>query len=311
EQVASSTDPKTGLPVHSLYGETRRPTGKMLEGIDTLVYDIQDVGVRFYTYETTLAYLLEEAAKRGIKVVVLDRVNPINGWMVEGPALEKNAASFVGYFPGSPVRHGMTVGELALLFNQENRIGADLTVVPIKGWYRDQWFDDTNMPWINPSPNMRNLIQATLYPGIGAIEYSNLSVGRGTDTPFEQLGAPWIDGRQLAAMLNARQIPGIRFYPTSFTPTASKYQGERCQGVFLIVTDRQAMRPVRVGIEVASAIHKLYGDRFQIDPNLRLIGAESTIVAIKRGDDPARIAASWAADEGRWRLLRMKYLVYR
>ncbi len=309
--IKSDRDQKTGLPIYSLYGETNRPTGEMLEGIDTLVYDIQDVGVRFYTYETTLAYVLEEAAKRKIKVVVLDRVNPINGWMVEGPALDKEVASFVGYFPGSPIRHGMTVGELALLFNEEKQIRADLTVVPIAGWRRDLWFDDTNMPWVNPSPNMRNLLQAMLYPGIGAIEYSNLSVGRGTDTPFQQVGAPWIDGRRLAARLNARQIPGVTFYPTWFTPTSSKYQGERCGGVFIVITDREALRPVRVGVEVAAAIHGLYGDQLQLDPNVKLFGTDKVLTAIKKGEDPARIAASWAADEGRWRLLRNKYLVYR
>lgn len=309
--IKSGRDTRTGLTIHSLYGETTRPTEAMLNGIDTLVYDIQDVGVRFYTYETTLAFILEEAAKRKIKVVVLDRVNPINGWMVEGPALDKDAASFVGYFPGSPIRHGMTVGELALLFNAEREIRADLTVVPIAGWRRDHWFDDTTMPWVNPSPNMRNLIQATLYPGIGAIEYSNLSVGRGTDTPFEHVGAPWIDGRRLAARLNARRIPGITFYPTWFTPTASKYKGERCGGVFMIVTDREALRPVRVGVEMASAIYALYGDKLQLDPNVKLFGTDKVLTAIKKGEDPARIAASWAADEGRWRLLRNKYLVYR
>ncbi|MBP1635913.1 MAG: pbpE 6, partial [Acidobacteria bacterium] len=268
EVIKSSKDPKTGLPIYSLHGDTTRPTEQMLAGIDTLVYDIQDVGVRFYTYETTLGYVLEEAAKRKIKVVVLDRVNPINGWEVEGPALARTATSFVGYFPGAPIRHGMTVGELALLFNAENGIGADLAVVPIAGWRRDSWFDDTGMPWVNPSPNMRNLNQATLYPGIGAIEYSNLSVGRGTDTPFEQVGAPWIDGRRLAARLNARQVPGIRFYPTSFTPGDSKYKGERCGGVFMVVTDREALRPVRVGVEVASAIYGLYGDKLKLDPNV-------------------------------------------
>ena len=309
--VKSGKDQKTGLTVHSLYGETTRPTEAMLEGIDTLVYDIQDVGVRFYTYETTLAYVLEEAAKRKVKVVVLDRVNPINGWMVEGPALDKGTTSFVGYFPGSPVRHGMTVGELALLFNAEKGIRADLTVVPIAGWRRDDWFDDTNMPWISPSPNMRNLIQATLYPGIGAIEYSNLSVGRGTDTPFEQVGAPWIEGRRLAARLNARRIPGITFYPTWFLPTASKYKGERCGGVFMMVTDREALRPVRVGVEIAAAIYGLYGDKLELDPNVKLFGTDKVLTAIKKGEDPARIAASWSADEGRWRLLRNKYLVYR
>ena len=190
----------------------------MLKGVDTLVVDLQDIGARFYTYMTTMAYVMEEAAKRNIGVVVLDRVNPINGVQIEGPALDKAQVGFTGYFPAMPIRHGMTMGELAELFNAENKIGADLTVVKLRNWRRDQWFDMTGQPWINPSPNMRNLIQATLYPGIGAIEGTNISVGRGTDTPFEQVGAPWIDGVQLADALNARNLPGIRFYPVRFTP---------------------------------------------------------------------------------------------
>ena len=201
--VPAETDDATGLPIYSLYGDTRRPTTAMLEGIDTLVIDLQDIGARFYTYMTTMAFVMEEAAKRKLPVVVLDRPNPVNGFQVEGPALDKAALSFVGYFP-MPIRHGMTLGELARLFNAENKIGADLTVVPLKNWRREDWFDDTGLPWINPSPNMRNLVQATLYPGIGAIEDTNLSVGRGTDTPFEQVGAPWVDGVKLADALNAR-----------------------------------------------------------------------------------------------------------
>ena len=311
ENIASARDQKSGLPIHSLYGDTRRPTDQMLEGIDTLVYDIQDVGVRFYTYETTLAYLLEEAAKRKVKVVVLDRVNPINGWLVEGPALEKALASFVGYFPTSPIRHGMTVGELAKLFNAEQKIGADLTVVPVKGWRRDMWFDHTGLPWIGPSPNMRNLNEATLYPGVGALEYGNISVGRGTDTPFEHIGAPWIGGRALAAALNGRQLPGIRFYPTSFTPTASKFKGERCEGVFMMVTDRHALRPVRLFVEIAAALVKLHPGQFEIDANAKLVGSSAVLTRIKAGEDPGRIAASFSDDEGRWRLLRAKYLIYR
>ena len=185
----------------------------MLAGIDTLVFDVQDVGVRFYTYTATMAYVMEEAAKRGLQVVVLDRPNPINGWQIEGPASEEPVGTFISYLPSMPVRHGMTLGELAKLFNDERKIGAKLTVVNAEHWRRDDWFDQTGLSWINPSPNMRNLNQATLYPGIGAIEYSNVSVGRGTDQPFEQIGAPWIDGRGLAAALNGRGLPGIRFYP--------------------------------------------------------------------------------------------------
>jgi uncharacterized protein YbbC (DUF1343 family) len=307
--VPSSRD-ETGLAINSLYGETRRPTPAMLEGIDTIVIDLQDIGARFYTYMTTMAYVMEEAAKHKISVVVLDRPNPVNGFQIEGPTLDKSALSFVGYFP-MPIRHGMTLGELAKLFNAENKIGADLTVIPLRNWNRDEWFDSTGLPWINPSPNMRNLIQATLYPGIGAIEGTNVSVGRGTDTPFEQVGAPWIDGVALADALNGRGLPGVRFYPVRFTPSASKYANEECGGVFMIVTDRSAIHPVRVGLEVAAMLHKLYGSKYEVEAAERLFGSKEGLARIRSGDDPASIASSWAAGEARWRLLRNKYLLYR
>jgi uncharacterized protein YbbC (DUF1343 family)/CubicO group peptidase (beta-lactamase class C family) len=306
----SSVDDKTGLPIHSLYGETRRPTPEMLDGLDTIVIDLQDIGARFYTYMTTMAYVMEEAAKRKIAVVVLDRPNPINGFQIEGPLLDEAQLSFTGYMP-MPIRHGLTIGELARLFNAERNIGADLTVVPMRNWQRDDWFDESGLPWINPSPNMRNLIQATVYPGIGAFESTNISVGRGTDTPFEQIGAPWIDGVALAGALNARLIPGVRFYPVRFTPSSSKYAGEECQGVFMIVTDRAALRPVRLGVEIASMLQRLYGSRFELELAGRLFGSRDSIARIRAGQDPAAIAASWGADESRWRLLRAKYLLYR
>ena len=309
EAVSSSRDEKTGLPIYSLYGETRRPTDAMLQGIDTLVYDIQDVGVRFYTYETTLAYVMEEAAKRHIRVVVLDRVNPIDGFTIEGPTLDTSLLGFVGYFP-MPVRHGMTVGELAKLFNGENHIGADLTVIPVKGWTRGQWFDETGVPWVNPSPNLRNMNEAALYPGVALVEGTNVSVGRGTDAPFEQVGAPWIDGPKLAAALDARRLPGVRFYPTSFTPASSRFKGERCSGIYLIVTDRGALEPVRLGVEIASAIYRQHASAFEIDRMLPLLGSPRTLERIKSLEDPAKIAQSWANDDARWRLLRAKYLIY-
>jgi uncharacterized protein YbbC (DUF1343 family)/CubicO group peptidase (beta-lactamase class C family) len=310
ENVASSRDDKTGLPIHSLYGTTRRPTDAMLQGIDTLVVDLQDVGVRFYTYSTTMAYVLEEAAKRHLPVVVLDRPDPVNGFDIEGPLLDASAVSFIGYMP-MPVRHGLTMGELARLYNGENHIGADLTVVAMKNWRRDDWFDETSLPWFNPSPNMRNLVAATLYPGVGALEYSNISVGRGTDTPFEQLGAPWIDGPALSAALNAHELPGVRFYPVTFTPAAGqKFGGEECHGVFLIVTDRDRLRPVRVGVEIAAALVKAYGGKFTLEQSASLIGASATIEKIRAGVDPAQIAASWRGDEEKWRLLRSRYLLY-
>jgi uncharacterized protein YbbC (DUF1343 family)/CubicO group peptidase (beta-lactamase class C family) len=309
--VPSEVDQKTRLPIHSLYGDTRRPTAAMLEGVNALVVDLQDIGARFYTYMTTMAYVMEEAAKRSIPVYVLDRPNPVNGYQIEGPTLDKGMIGFTGYFPAMPVRHGMTLGELARLFNAENKIGAALTVVEMRNWDRNQWFDETGLPWINPSPNMRNLIQATVYPGIGAIEGTNISVGRGTDTPFEQIGAPWIDGVQLAGLLNGRGIPGARFYPVRFTPASSKYAKEECQGVFIVVTDRAALRPVRLGAEIAAALHKLYGTRYELESAERLFGSRDGLTRIRAGEDPAAIAASWAAGEARWRLLRAKYLLYR
>ena len=308
--VPSSRDEKTGLPIHSLYGETRRPTDAMLQGLDTIVIDLQDIGARFYTYHATMGLVMEEAAKRQIAVVVLDRPNPINGWQIEGPGPDATAAGFTAYHP-MPVRHGMTMGELARVFNAEKAIGVDLTVVPTENWRRDFWFDETALPWVNPSPNMRNLNQAALYPGIGAIEWSNISVGRGTEQPFEQLGAPWIDGPRLASALNARGLPGIRFYPVSFTPASSKYAGQECHGVFIVITNRAVLAPVRVGLEVAAALARLFGDEYQLENTDRLLGSRDSLERVIRGDDPAAVAATWGAAEARWRRLRAKYLIYR
>ncbi len=308
--VPSSRDEATGLPIHSLYGATRRPTAEMLNGLDAIVIDLQDIGTRFYTYMTSMAYVLEEAAPRKLKVFVLDRPNPIGGVQIEGPALDQTAVGFTGYLPQMPIRHGLTLGELARLFNAERKINADLTVIAMRNWQRDDWFDDTGLWWINPSPNMRTLYAATLYPGIGAFESANLSVGRGTDTPFEHVGAPWIDGARLSDALNARAIPGVRFYPVSFTPTASKFANELCQGVFIVVTDRDAVRPVRVGVELASALLKLFPGRFEVDAAARLFGSTDGLARLKAGEDPAAIAASWSGAEARWRLLRAKYLLY-
>ena len=307
--VSSSRDTRTGLPIHSLYGETRRPTAEMLQQLDTLVVDLQDVGARFYTYATTMAYLLEEAAPRGIRVMVLDRPNPIGGVEVEGPILDASSTGFTGYFP-APVRHGLTLGELARLFNTERGIGADLEVVAMRGWRRATWFDQTGLRWVNPSPNMRNLHQALLYPGIGAIEGSNLSVGRGTDTPFEQIGAPWIDGPELAVELNTRRLPGVRVYPLEFRPDSTRFAGELCEGVFFVVTDRAAFRPVRLGLEVAAALYRLYGDQFDLDELANLLGSRDTLARIRAGDPPWEIAAGWAEGEASWRRLAVPYLLY-
>jgi uncharacterized protein YbbC (DUF1343 family)/CubicO group peptidase (beta-lactamase class C family) len=308
--VPSSVDERTGLPILSLYGATARPTDEMLSGLDAVVIDLQDVGTRFYTYTTSMAYVMEECAARKIKVIVLDRPNPIGGVANEGPSLDEDMTGFTGYFPPMPIRHGLTMGELARLFNGEKKIGADLTVVAMKHWTRDEWFDQTGLTWIGPSPNMRNLYEAILYPGIGAFESTNLSVGRGTDTPFEQIGAPWIDGPRLAEALNARRLPGVRFYPVRFTPSSSRFANDECQGVFIVVTDRDAVRPVRVGVEIASALVKLSGAAFDIDAAGRLFGSAAGLARLKAGDDPASIAGSWGGAEARWRLMRAKYLLY-
>jgi uncharacterized protein YbbC (DUF1343 family)/CubicO group peptidase (beta-lactamase class C family) len=308
-KVPSSRDEKTGLTIHSLYGETRRPTAEMLQGIDTMVVDLQDVGARFYTYMASIAYVMEEAASRNIEVVVLDRPNPINGWQVEGPVLDEGVSGFTGYFP-MPVRHGMTLGELATLFNEERKIGAKLTVVQMEGWRRDAWWDETGLMWVNPSPNMRNLWQATMYPGIGAIEFANLSVGRGTDGPFQYVGAPWIDGTRLADALNARGLPGVRFYPVAFTPASSKYEDEACEGVYIVVTDRGAVAPVRVGLEIVSSVSRLFPGRLDLGRTAMLFGSSDQLTRALKGEPPEDIAASWTASESSWRTLRAKYLRY-
>ena len=309
-KVASSTDERTGLPIHSLYGNTLRPTAAMLAGLDAIVVDLQDIGARFYTYPAATGYVMEEAAKRGLQLFVLDRPNPIDGFDIEGPMQEATERSYTAYFR-MPIRHGLTLGELARLFNDELKLGADLTVVPMKNWRRDEWFDQSGLTWVNPSPNMRNMVAAALYPGIGAIEGSNISVGRGTDTPFEQIGAPWIDAPALASALNARALGGIRFYPVTFTPSAgAKLGGQACNGVFMIVTDRERLRPVRVGLEIASALAALYGQHFRLEDAGTLFGSTTALRRVRAGDDPASIAASWGGDEARWRLLRAKYLLY-
>ena len=310
DKVESTRDDKTGLQIHSLYGQTLRPTPAMLEGLDTVVVDLQDIGARFWSYPPAIAYFLEEAAKRKLPVVLLDRPNPIGGVEIEGPAQEAGGNRYVGYLP-MPIRHGLTIGELARLFNGEAHIGADISVVPMKHWRRDDWFDDTGLAWVNPSPNMRNLVAATIYPGIGAIERTNISVGRGTDTPFEQFGAPWIDAQALSSALNASGLPGVRFYPVSFTPApGAKLEGQMCHGVFVVVTDRDRLRPVRVGLQVAASLSRLFGAQFKLEDAASLFAPASMLAKIRAGEDPAAIAASWAQDEAAWRLTRAKYLLY-
>jgi uncharacterized protein YbbC (DUF1343 family) len=309
--IADSVDYKTDLKVFSLYGTTTRPTAQMLQGLDALVYDIQDVGVRFYTFETTMAYGLEAAAKAGVPFYVLDRPNPITGTRVEGPFLDAANKSFVGYMAGEPVRHGMTVGELARMFNAENNLGAKLTVIPMHDWSRGDWFDSTGLSWIDPSPNMRSLNAAMLYPGLCFLESpKNLSVGRGTDAPFEQIGADFIAGRELASYLNTRQIPGVRVYATSFTPVDSNFKGTRIEGVRFLVTNRELMNATQLGMELVAAIEKLYPGKVDFTASKRIIGSDDFIQRLKAGEDP-RILQTLLQDEvAAFTQKRAKYLLY-
>jgi uncharacterized protein YbbC (DUF1343 family) len=261
----------------------------MLRGVDLLVYDIQDVGARFYTYTCTMVYSMEEAARHGIGFIVLDRPNPITGVRVEPPMLDPELESFVGCLP-IPVRHGMTAGELALLANGERRIGASLEVVPMEGWQRGDWFDSTGLPWVNPSPNIRSLNAALLYPGLALLEMApDYSVGRGTDSPFEQIGAPWITGRTLSAYLNARRIPGVRTYPTKFHPDSGPAAGTEIEGVRFVITDRESFDSTQLGIEVAAALEHLYPGKADLEANRRLIGSWVAISSLRRGEEPSAV----------------------
>lgn len=313
EKITNSTDEKTGLPVLSLYGETRKPTAEMLKDIDVLVFDIQDIGARFYTYISTMGLAMEEAAKNGKTFVVLDRVNPINGTDVDGPLADGDKLSFIAHHQ-IPVRHGMTVGELAQLFNKERAIvwsgGAELQIVRVEDWKRNQWFDETGLMWVNPSPNMRSLTEATLYPAIGLIETTNVSVGRGTDTPFEVIGAPWIDGRKLAEVLNNANLPGVRFVPIRFTPKASVHKDAECGGVNIILTDRRSFEAVLTGLEVAVQLHKLYRKDFGADRFNRLLVSQKVYDAFLRGSDARALRQIWENDLESFRVIRRKYLLY-
>ena len=310
EKVASSVDAATGLAVHSLYGDVKRPTATMLAGVDALVFDIQDAGVRYYTYITTLAYAMEAAAGSGIKIFVLDRPNPLNATTVQGPVMEPGLRSFAGYHP-LPTRHGMTVGEIARLFNREAGIGAELTVIPMAGYRRSDWFDQTGFAWINPSPNLRSLREATLYAGVGFVEGANVSVGRGTDEPFELIGAPWIDGQALAGYLSRRRIPGVRFRAAQFTPSSSAYQGRLCSGVRIELTDRDALDAPALGIELVAALLQLYGGQFQAERTAGMIGSRAVLQLITSGTDPVSVRASWAPDLAAFLRVRQTYLIYK
>ena len=307
--IADSTDKTTGLRIYSLYGKTQRPTDRMLKGLDVLVFDIQDAGVRFYTYLTTMAYCMEEAAKHRIQFVVLDRPNPLSGEVIEGPLLDAGRLSFTGYFP-MPARYGMTIGELARMFNVENRIAADLEIFPLRNWNRAEGYDQTGLAWIAPSPNLRTTNEAVLYPGIEILQAGGVSVGRGTDTPFEILGAPWIRSDEFAAELNQRKIPGVEFEPLQFTPKEDLYQGKACGGVKMGVSDRHSFRSTRLALEIADALHRMY-EQFQLEKIVVLLGSQSTIDRLKRGDAPVDIIAGWSVELDKFRRMREKYLLYR
>jgi uncharacterized protein YbbC (DUF1343 family)/CubicO group peptidase (beta-lactamase class C family) len=309
EKVASGKDPATGLPVYSLYGKVTRPTVAMLRGLDALVYDIQDVGARFYTYITTMAYAMEAASGAGLDFYVLDRPDPITASMVQGPVLDPDLKSYIGYFP-LPVRYGMTAGELAQLFNREKAIGAKLHVVSMQGYRREAWFDQTGLRWVNPSPNLRSLTEAILYPGVGMIESANVSVGRGTATPFEIIGAPWIAGDRLARYLTGRHLPGVAFEPAAFTPSSGPYAHHRCGGVRLQVVDRDALDVAELGVELAAALYRLYPGKFQIDRTAGMIGSRQVIQAIKNCEDPKAIERRWQPGLEAFGRLRARYLLY-
>lgn len=308
-KVDDSVDIPSGLPIYSLYGERRKPSEEQLTGLDALVFDIQDIGTRFYTYISTLGLSIEAAGEHGVKIFVLDRINPITGSHVEGP-LRDGDSIFTAWHP-IVVRHGMTVGELARMFNEERRLGADLTVIELENWSRSLWLDESGLPWIDTSPNMRSLTAATLYPAVGLLEATEMSVGRGTPTPFELFGAPYVEAEVLAAELNAAAIPGAQFAPIQFTPDASVFNGEACQGVQLTLTDRDAFNAVEAGVIFAITLHRLYPQSFTVEKVDRLLRHPPTIEAIEQGRTIGEIRALWQAELDAFRQRRERFLLYR
>jgi uncharacterized protein YbbC (DUF1343 family)/CubicO group peptidase (beta-lactamase class C family) len=310
--VSDTKDEATGVKVYSAYGGTdtaRRPSIAVLKELDAIVIDIQDAGARYYTYETTLGYFLEAAAQAGVEVIVLDRPDPVTGSFVQGPVSDGGRENFNNYW-SVPVRHGMTLGELAKMFNAERNINAKLTVVPMEGWERGDWFDATGLEWMSPSPNLRSVTEAALYTGVALIEGTNISVGRGTDTPFELVGAPWVKSRELAAYLNARGIAGVRFVPVTFTPAAAVYSGQKCQGVNVVLTERNALDGPELGIELAAALRKLYPADFKMERMTELLVNQAAYDGLVAGEDPRRIAQDWQEELEKFEQLRKKYLIY-
>ncbi len=311
EKIDDTKDEKTGLPVYSLYKDSmRRPKPEQTATIDAFVYDIQDIGARFYTYTATLKNVLEEAAKAGKPVFILDRPNPINGNAVEGSLADEDKLSFIAAHT-TPVRYGLTIGELGQMMNAERKIGADLRVIKMEGWTRSMWFDETGQTWVNPSPNMRSLTEATLYPGIGLLETTNVSVGRGTDTPFEVVGAPWLDGQRLAALLNGQNLAGVRFVPIRFKPNASVFKDELLGGINIVVTNRSAFNSFKTGIEIAVALRKLYPNDWQIDRYARLLVNAEILAAVKRSDTAETIEKLVSPKITEFNTRRASYLLYK
>ena len=307
--IDNTIDAATGINIISLYGKRRRPSSDMLKGIDTLVFDIQDIGTRFYTYISTMGEAMQAAAENDIRFVVLDRPNPINGNTVSGPILDEGRQSFVGYHR-LPIRHGMTTGELAKMFNAELRLGLDLKIIPLGGWRRADYFDATGLKWINPSPNMRSLTEAILYPGIGLLETTNLSVGRGTATPFELFGAPWLDGESFAQELNKLNLPGVRFTPLKFTPESSKFAGELCGGVSIHITDRMQLESVRTGLEIALKLRRLYVNDWDVDAFDRLLGNRAVLEAVRSGLPYPVVETTFHDDLMEFLQRRSPFLIY-
>jgi len=307
--IQDQKDPATGLTVYSLYGRTRRPTQKMLEGIDTLVFDMADIGSRFYTYTATLGMAMQAAAENNVSFVVLDRPNPIGGVRVEGGRLDPGSEAFIAFHPKA-IRHGMTLGELALLYNDEQALNLDLTIVPAEGWKRNVYFEETQIPWVNPSPNMKTVDGAITYPGLGLIEFTNLSVGRGTDIPFEIVGTPWIDGKKLADALNAKKLAGVRFEATEFSPGVRQYANEVCHGVRIRIDNRETFDSVLFGLTLMEVLVKDYRDQWERKNLNTLMLHRQALGMIEAGTSAKEIHALWEKEGKDFIKRRARYLIY-